>query len=370
MFAATRRAMSRTTYTYSKKISFPTGLVSGELFSIIERNDKIKKKILSVTELDPPSTDVQITFAEALSNPGEKDVLDSIVTVYRPIAQIPEEVVVQEESTKTGGHFQSFTIPILADCLATTAHDEVMFVDTSALSIHYVTAREHMGDEFSVHVSPDTIVGAIIADVSAGDTVLYVSPDVFKYAYRGPCLASLFDGVRTENLGRIRSLDEKTLSVVVEMPSKQTFVAHPVPRTYFRITAALVHNYRIGPPWEYVVGDSKIGGSYVRQGTVVRTIYTNRSPPVDLGKIIEDVKPNDTVIHVEEKVFDTIVWGDKVDLCDKTQAVEPLGTVCMIDHCNCQITVTKPSTKAFSVASPTYLRKTAKQLIAKAEILQ
>lgn len=360
--------MSHTTYTYSKTTNFANGIVAGELQSIIERNVGIATILIRVTELDPPSTDVEIEFEDALSVP-EKTVLDAIVLAYKPIPQEVQEVVVQEESTKTGGHFQSFTVPLLSDSLAVTVHDEVMFVDTSALAIHYVTLREHTGDMFSVHVAPDTPVGAIVADVSIGDTVIYVSPDVFTYAYKGPCLASLSDGVNSEPLGRIKSLNPEASTVTVETPSTQAFTAAPIPNTYFRITAALLHNSQIGPPWEYIVGESKIGGSYVKEGVTVRTIYTNRSPPLNLGKITTNVSIGDTVINVEAVAFDILCWGDKVDLYNGTNT-EPLGTVSLIDPSNGQVTVTTPSAQTFLAVVPTYLRKTAKQLVAQIEILQ
>jgi len=277
------------------------------------------------------------------------------------------EVVVQEESTKTGGHFVAETVTVLADAQATTVHDEVMYVNTSALSMHYVTSKEHMGDMFSVHVAPDTVVGALTAGVTAGDTVLAVSSTVTDNVFKGPCLISLFDGSQTEDLGRVKAIDKVNGTITIENAASQAFAA--ATPTYVRMTAVVVRNYEIGQPWEYIIGDSKIGGSYTPEGYIVRTIYTNRSPPLQVGQLTSDVAVNDTVLHVSEAACDALHYGDKIELYDGGNT-DALGSVTLVDKNTLTITVSGAATQSFASATPTYVRKTAKKLVAKVELLQ
>lgn len=39
----------------------------------------------------------------------------------------------------------------------------------------------------------------------------------------------------------------------------------------------MMKNYTLGPAWEYTVGGSKIGGSYVPAGRVVKVTYENKT---------------------------------------------------------------------------------------------
>jgi len=275
------------------------------------------------------------------------------------------EIVVQEESVRTGGRFQSFTIELNADAQATTTYALPAFVNMSALAIDFVTTGDMMGDTLNLFVAPETVVGALTQNVGIGDTVLHVSDSVLAIVAPGAFLIDLTDGVQTQSMGRVRSVDKAAKTLTVESAAVHNFGA--ATPTYVRFWVQMMRNWTIGPAWEYQIGDSKIGGSFVQQGVVVRCDYTNRSPPLRVGLLTAPVSIGDTVLSVDSSVCQALHYGNKVDLFDGTNST-PLGTVTLVDPSNNQITVSAAATRAY--ASGEHVRKTAKFFVAQIDILQ
>jgi hypothetical protein len=86
---------------------------------------------------------------------------------------------------------------------------------------------------------------------------------------------TLYDGVNTNNLGRIIGIDLVNNILTVETATANAFAA--ATPTYVQISIRPIDTFEFGPPMSYVFGVKKIGGSYLPANTVVNVNYLNNS---------------------------------------------------------------------------------------------
>ena len=242
---------------------------------------------------------------------------DSITIVDR----IEENTTtIREESTPTGGHFSAETVKLIAPKNSTISMSVFWPYPVSVLSITFVTREIHRGDVFTVTVGKDIKTGAIIApifpatpwasqDYTKGQSVVFLHPvfgarvytciqdtvanetpvdtnywrhglevtvsgTVIQNVKLGYCL-KVDDGSNSDNLKRVVGIDKNYNKVYCE--SNVTSVYSPSSPSYIKQSVISLDNFEIGEPWEYCVGESKIGGSYIPTDVPVVTDYTNNS---------------------------------------------------------------------------------------------
>ena len=83
------------------------------------------------------------------------------------------------------------------------------------------------------------------------------------------------DGTNTNDLGIVLGKNVVAKTITVKTTTTNTFLASSP--TYIKKTHYFIKTYEIGPPWEYIIGDSKIGASYIPANTIVRLKYINNS---------------------------------------------------------------------------------------------
>lgn len=235
----------------------------------------------------------------------------------------PNEVKIQEEATPTGGHFQIATMKVNALKNATSMATLSWPYPISALSMRYVSSGDantgHKGDIINVIVGKNTIIGAIGAAVTPAsawtsqnytsgsvvtnngrvytcilDTVSNEEPPNATYWQHGYALTvtttvtentavgfslNLFDGVNTDDMGRVIKVDTTNSKVYMENNPTNTF--SPLSPTYVRQCVHMIKDFEIGEAFEHVIGESKIGASYVPTDVVITLEYTNKSTTYD-----------------------------------------------------------------------------------------
>lgn len=190
-------------------------------------------------------------------------------------SSVPSVQILEESGTqRTGGHFQAMSRKFSAPSNRTTTVDFSEPIPMAGFILNFKATTEHEGDVINMYVAPETIVGAITANVSVSDTVINVSSTVLQNMSVG-FLFQLFDGVHTEDLGRVITIDKANGQITVENASTRAFSASSP--TYVRQSIQYVRDYIIGPPGDYTVGQSKIGGTYIPANTVIRVTYENKS---------------------------------------------------------------------------------------------
>ena len=181
------------------------------------------------------------------------------------------KVEVKEEDTPTGGHFQMKSM--VCTCpVGQSIHDFTWPMPISALSFYYNVSTELTGDTFQLLMMPNTTLGTLIADVNVSDVTFTVSQTVIDNMKIGfTCI--LTDGVNSDDCGRVIAINTNLNTVTCETATTHAFLA--TSPTLVQFTAKPVDFFQFGNPGPVVVGCSKIGGSYLPAGKIVRLIYNN-----------------------------------------------------------------------------------------------
>lgn len=305
-----------TVYTKSISSDFPNGKVSVDS---LEKEISESSIVVSLDYINIIGDACQIWFKDILSVDDQSE-LTTVVATHQGIrTDMIGYVKIEEESTKTGGNFASETTKITASPGQTGVKDMFWPHPISALSMRYVTTDTQEGDTINLKIAPDLAIGGLTADIPSGslpsawvlknyivgEAVTYpcvvngnrvltcikntvnneapanreywrpgfkirVSSTVIAITQLGYYL-TLADGTNTDDLGRV--LHKTVDSVFVEKAPMNEYLASTP--TVVKQTIWLLNGYEFGPGWSYLIGDSKIGGSYVPADTLVRLEYTN-----------------------------------------------------------------------------------------------
>jgi len=205
---------------------------------------------------------------------GDHTIDTSSIAIIKTISD--NIVTVKEESVDTGANYMTESIVICGDTGpdVTTTHDFSWPFPISVLDIQFVAEEINRGDQITLSVGPDTIVGALTNHAATGATGLNVSQTVIDNSMVGFYIDLFTPPSTIEDLGRIVSMDKINNIIYCENATSSYFSA--AGPTYVRQTVYVIRNYTIGPPQRYPIGDSKIGGSYVPANTIVRVGYINK----------------------------------------------------------------------------------------------
>jgi hypothetical protein len=149
---------------------------------------------------------------------------------------------------------------------------------TSMYSFTLSTDDTNKGDEFTIAVNPDTTLGLITQNITAGDTTLYAPPGLLAYGWNGFEL-KVTDGTNTDSLGRILSINQTTGVVTFSIPAVHSFSSS---NTLVKMTYYTMNSLKFGAPGVLRFGDDVIGGSTAPIGTTVKFTYKNNTQPGDL----------------------------------------------------------------------------------------
>jgi hypothetical protein len=193
-------------------------------------------------------------------------------------SNVNNEVQVREEygDQRTGGHFAAKSISFtIEECTPGdwSIHDFSFPIPVSLFSAQFIGSSGCGGDEIEFQIAPDTIVGVLTADVAVDDDVITVLPMAWNVLDVGYFMC-LDDGVNHDDLGLVleKQADNK---LRVQTPAQHAFAA--ATPTYVELTVKMVPHGHLPDSSRLVIGDSKIGGTYVHAGTVMRMRYKNGS---------------------------------------------------------------------------------------------
>lgn len=185
-------------------------------------------------------------------------------------------VKIKEENVPTGENFmcESYLINCATGIDEVTITDFTYPVPITVLGVEILCDQENKGDEISLCVAPDTVIGVITASAATGATGANVSPTVVEYIMPGYHMC-LTNGISLFDCGRVISIDLETNHVLFENSLTSSFSA--LSPTYVTMTVYTINNYIVGGAGIREIGKGKIGGSYVPANTLVRSIYKNKT---------------------------------------------------------------------------------------------
>lgn len=187
------------------------------------------------------------------------------------------EVQIREEYgvNRTGGSFAAksveFGIEACDPVGQWSVHDFSFPIPVSLFAAQFTGGAVNGGDEIEFHIAPDTIVGVLTDDVAVDDDVITVLPmawETLKVGY----FVCLDDGTNHDELGMVLE-KQGGYKIKVETKAQHAFAA--ATPTYVELTVKMVSHGHLPDASRLVIGDSKIGGTYVSKGTTMRMRYRN-----------------------------------------------------------------------------------------------
>ncbi len=212
----------------------------------------------------------------ARDNSGNTDISDFSEAINQ-LKGIDKSVKIEEESenAETGGTFQASGFEFNIQAGAGVQKFTVSFPHgISLFSAEWICKAGMDNDVIDFIITPDTIIGAIIAPVSIGENSISVSPTVLANTKVGREL-TLWDGINTENLGRVIDIDQALSIVTMEKTTTKAF--SPLSPTYVKQNIFMARDVYLEDQGRFEVGKDIIGGSYIPANYPLELRYNNVS---------------------------------------------------------------------------------------------
>lgn len=181
---------------------------------------------------------------------------------------VVNSVSIVEEEIPTGGFFRSegfkMTIP--------PETTEILQVEwpypVGVLDCNIQTTISDIGNVINGVVGPNTIIGVLEIQATAGNTVVSVPASVVENVHIG--IEFLIGG---EEVGEIVSINNADATITLDSALVKTFSTGALIGGQRRI----IKNFYLGYTQGCAVGSSKIGASYIPSGVKTKVIYKNNS---------------------------------------------------------------------------------------------
>lgn len=157
--------------------------------------------------------------------------------------------------------------------LETKVVDYVFDLHTSLYSFKIVTDSTNKGDEISIIANPDTVLGLIPTNVTAGATSIGCPPALLLYGFPG-FYVSLSDGTNTNDLGYILTMNKINSTITFQRPPTNNFLAS---NTVLKMSVKVLNKLKLGGAGPYYFAEDVIGGASLTPGVKTRYIYKNNS---------------------------------------------------------------------------------------------
>ena len=263
--------MTITRYSYVETDTLNDVVALGSL----ENEIRTSAIVTALEALSTIGTDIHIDFKEALST-GDETLLTSLVNNHEGVqigGALEVKVLEEDELKRTQGHYQSRGMEMSIPASTGTHTADFSFnYPISLMSMEYVPSATMEGDHFSCLVAPETIVGVVTSDVTASDTVINVSSTVTDNVQLG-YLVHLDDLTNKDYVAEVTAIDKAAGTITVATGAVNGFAA--ATPTYVKQTVIMGIDLRLNGTARVELGSTKIGGSYLPAGAVIRIEYKN-----------------------------------------------------------------------------------------------
>jgi len=142
----------------------------------------------------------------------------------------------------------------------------------SIFSASFVSKAHHEDDVVEAQVGPDTIIGAITADVAASATEIDVQQSVIDNVQLGYHI-KLDDGTNADDLGEVTAIDKVNNKITVATATANSFLS--ATPTYVKQTVYFAKDFRLPSAYVTNLGEAVIGGSLLPANTTMKIRYKN-----------------------------------------------------------------------------------------------
>lgn len=204
---------------------------------------------------------VTVGYPTACPNNSEHNI------VFETADIIPETL-----ANKTQGYYQVHGFQFIAAPNTTTSYDASYPMDISIIQMIWASEEENRGDVVNAIRNPDTPLGPIMANITAGSNTITLAPGVASLMAKGFYL-KVTEGGTTNDFGRIVSIDTGTDTVTMENNATDNFTAGVAGVT---LNVHLIKDLVIGAPQTYRIGTGT-AGSFLEAGNQMIVYYENKT---------------------------------------------------------------------------------------------
>lgn len=181
---------------------------------------------------------------------------------------IRKESEIRTEEIKTQGltGFTSFEVDVPATVGSYTT-DIVFPIDINLIRGKWFNKVDFQGDSVEFHISPNTVIGVITANVAQDDTIINVSQTVvdnLKVGYYVAC--------QGQDWGRVINVDADNNQITIENP------ANPITATgseYVIMTIKMVNHIYLEGTDTMMTLEGGVQSNYIPANTVMKIVYNN-----------------------------------------------------------------------------------------------
>lgn len=143
-------------------------------------------------------------------------------------------------------------------------------VNMCLFSVAFSGATSNIGDTVTMYINPDTNIGPISAAIEpAGVTVTLVYAQMAALSVG--LMISVTDGVNTDDLGLITSINWGASTVTVDAAATHSFS----PGTSYVLITALLGTLTFTQAQSYLLGQGTLSSTQVPAGSTIRMTYLN-----------------------------------------------------------------------------------------------
>ncbi len=195
---------------------------------------------------------------------------------YQEYIDIPKVVIQESTEDVTQGYFRVRHYTFACPSNTTTNYDFTFKYPVNISAVKLLCNEENDKDIINSYGIVSSPIGIITSNVNIGDTTIYVNSTVQQYMSIGANLL-LTNFVNTEDLGEILTM--YTDRVVVNTPTTQNWTTG---NTYVKMQVNNIVDFELHKEVPLLsLGDSKVGGSIIKPGVIIRVSYSNISLNTD-----------------------------------------------------------------------------------------
>lgn len=175
----------------------------------------------------------------------------------------------QSSSGLTGTNYRVESKKLVIPANSTIYEDYTWNYPIGIMTINWYSTLENTGDVINGYVAPYTTIGAITNNITAGNTLIHVSPTVLTYISIG-YEVNITNGVTNIIMGEVIAIDKVNSTLILSIPATENINAP----AYLQMTVHNMKNF-ILVPGLINLASKNIESSFLPKNTVARFEYTN-----------------------------------------------------------------------------------------------
>lgn len=154
--------------------------------------------------------------------------------------------------------------------VANYSFDETILLWKTSFNV----SESMLGDEFSIVINPDTVIGGITAMADIDDTVIHVTSTVTDNVTTGMYVTLDADGSPPyTNICKILAIDKDAGTITIKSPLTESFP----PGSIVYLIMYMAKNIALDSTYPSEYGEKGFAAKQIPKGTLLRLYYTNNN---------------------------------------------------------------------------------------------